>query len=48
MVERLLPRCSPRSEDSADALAIAICHAHHRAEATRMSSLLTCPMTPNR
>lgn len=48
MVERLLPRCSPRSEDSADALAIAICHAHHRAKATRISSFLTCPMTPNR
>lgn len=30
MVERLLPRCSPKSEDAADALAIAICHAHHR------------------
>jgi crossover junction endodeoxyribonuclease RuvC len=31
MVERLLPRCAPKSDDSADALAIAICHAHHRA-----------------
>lgn len=30
MVEQLLPRCSPKSDDSADALAIAICHAHHR------------------
>jgi crossover junction endodeoxyribonuclease RuvC len=30
MVERLLPRCTPKSADSADALAVAICHAHHR------------------
>ena len=30
MVKLLLPRASPKSADSADALAIAICHAHHR------------------
>lgn len=30
MVKLLLPRCSPKSADSADALAVAICHAHHR------------------
>lgn len=29
MVGRLLPGCRPDSEDAADALAIAICHAHH-------------------
>lgn len=30
MVGVLLPRCTPHSEDSADALAVAITHAHHR------------------
>jgi crossover junction endodeoxyribonuclease RuvC len=33
MVGVLLPKASPRSEDAADALAIAICHAHHRTSA---------------
>lgn len=31
MVGVLLPKADPRSEDAADALAIAVCHAHHRA-----------------
>jgi crossover junction endodeoxyribonuclease RuvC len=30
MVKVLLPRAQPRSPDASDALAIAICHAHHR------------------
>ncbi len=30
MVERLLPKAKVTSEDAADALAVAICHAHHR------------------
>jgi crossover junction endodeoxyribonuclease RuvC len=30
MVKVLLPKAKPTSEDAADALAIAICHAHHR------------------
>ena len=30
MLKVLLPRCRPHSADSADALAIAITHAHHR------------------
>ncbi len=29
MVRRLLPGCLPGSSDAADALAVAICHAHH-------------------
>ncbi len=29
MVERLLPGCKPAGPDAADALAVAICHAHH-------------------
>jgi crossover junction endodeoxyribonuclease RuvC len=33
MVERLLPGCALASADAADALAVAICHAHH--DATR-------------
>lgn len=30
MVNMLLPKCKYDSDDAADALAIAICHAHHR------------------
>lgn len=30
MIGMLLPKADPQSEDAADALAIAICHAHHR------------------
>jgi crossover junction endodeoxyribonuclease RuvC len=33
MVGVLLPKADPRSEDAADALAIAVCHAHHRQSA---------------
>ena len=33
MVRRLLPGASIRRADAADALAVAICHAHHRASA---------------
>jgi len=29
MVRTLLPNCNPRSEDAADALAVAICHGHN-------------------
>jgi crossover junction endodeoxyribonuclease RuvC len=35
MVKLLLPRCEPTSADSADALAIAICHAHSRSRTVR-------------
>ncbi len=31
MIGVLLPRADPKSDDAADALAIAVCHAHHRA-----------------
>jgi crossover junction endodeoxyribonuclease RuvC len=30
MVGVLLPKADPKSDDAADALAIAVCHAHHR------------------
>jgi crossover junction endodeoxyribonuclease RuvC len=33
MVSVLLPKADPRSDDAADALAIAVCHAHHRQSA---------------
>ena len=34
MVRRLLPGASQKRADAADALAVAICHAHHRATAS--------------
>jgi crossover junction endodeoxyribonuclease RuvC len=37
MIGVLLPKAQPQSEDATDALAIAICHAHHRmSAATKM------------
>ena len=33
MVTMLLPGCAPDTADAADALAVAICHAHHRPSA---------------
>jgi crossover junction endodeoxyribonuclease RuvC len=33
MIGVLLPKAEPQSEDAADALAIAVCHAHHRQSA---------------
>jgi crossover junction endodeoxyribonuclease RuvC len=33
MLKILLPKADPKSSDAADALAIAITHAHHRASA---------------
>jgi crossover junction endodeoxyribonuclease RuvC len=30
MIGVLLPKATPQTEDAADALAIAVCHAHHR------------------
>ena len=38
MVRALLPGCAPKSPDAADALAVAICHAHHRASANRLQA----------
>jgi crossover junction endodeoxyribonuclease RuvC len=35
MIGVLLPKANPCSEDAADALAIAVCHAHHRQSALR-------------
>lgn len=38
MVRRLLPGASLRRADAADALAVAICHAHHRATRLRWTA----------
>ena len=38
MVRRLLPGCLIRRADAADALAVAICHAHHRASTLAWST----------
>jgi crossover junction endodeoxyribonuclease RuvC len=40
MVRRLLPGCRLDSEDSADALAVAICHAHHAGTARRVAAAM--------
>jgi crossover junction endodeoxyribonuclease RuvC len=39
MVKTLLPTAQMKGPDAADALAIAICHAHHRVSARRMGVL---------
>jgi crossover junction endodeoxyribonuclease RuvC len=33
MISVLLPKADPQSDDAADALAVAVCHAHHRQSA---------------
>jgi len=38
MVRRLLPGATIKRADAADALAVAICHAHHRASRTRWAA----------
>ena len=38
MVRRLLPGATLRRADAADALAVAICHAHHRQSNLRIAS----------
>tara|TARA_B100000315_G_scaffold259435_1_gene315492 strand:+ start:5941 stop:6459 length:519 start_codon:yes stop_codon:yes gene_type:complete len=40
MINTLLPGCDFQSADSADALAIAICHAHHRGSAAYQAELM--------
>lgn len=38
MVRTLLPGCDPAGADAADALAVAICHAHHRQTAAYLKA----------
>ncbi len=40
MVRTLLPGCEIKSADAADALAIAICHAHHRDSRARVAEMV--------
>lgn len=39
MVQVLLPGAGPIKGDAADALAVAVCHAHHRSQLTRMAGI---------
>ena len=39
MIGVLLPKAAPQSDDAADALAIAVCHAHHRASIAMAAKL---------
>lgn len=39
MVRRLLPSCEIATDDASDALAVAICHAHHRGHAGLLAKL---------
>jgi len=39
MVRRLLPACEIATEDASDALAVAICHAHHRGHTAMLAKL---------
>ena len=43
MVGVLLPRARPGSADAADALAIAICHAHHRSQRNLLEMAVRAP-----
>jgi len=45
MVNMLLPNANPESADAADALAVAICHAHHRATNTALARALAVGRT---
>jgi crossover junction endodeoxyribonuclease RuvC len=48
MIGILLPQADPQSEDAADALAIAICHAQHRVSAALKASILAAAGPPKR
>jgi crossover junction endodeoxyribonuclease RuvC len=39
MVRQLLPACEIKTEDASDALAVAICHAHHRAHNAMLAKI---------
>ena len=43
MVRTLLPGCGVDSPDAADALAVAICHGHHRQTAERLAAMGAAP-----
>jgi crossover junction endodeoxyribonuclease RuvC len=43
MVRMLLPGSAAETADAADALAVAICHAHHRSSALRLAAAVAAP-----
>ena len=43
MVRTLLPGCAVASPDAADALDVAICHAHHLGTARRLKQAMGAP-----
>jgi crossover junction endodeoxyribonuclease RuvC len=43
MVQTLLPGCGRVTADAADALAVALCHAHHHMTRTRLAALAPVP-----
>ena len=48
MVARLLPGCSIAAPDAADALAVAICHAHHHSTGLRWAAGVADPLAAAR
>jgi crossover junction endodeoxyribonuclease RuvC len=48
MIGVLLPKADPKSDDAADALAIAICHANSRGAGSAMARLATLAAAPAR
>jgi crossover junction endodeoxyribonuclease RuvC len=40
MIGRLLPGCAAETADAADALAVAVCHAHHRGPLGRLQAMM--------
>ena len=44
MVARLLPGCKPAAADAADALAVAICHAHNLATGRQWAAGVEDPL----
>jgi len=48
MVARLLPGCDPAAPDAADALAVAVCHAHHVSTGRQWSAGVEDPLAAAR
>ena len=44
MIARLLPGCDPAAPDAADALAVAVCHAHHAATGRQWAAGVEDPL----
>ena len=48
MIARLLPGCDPAAPDAADALAVAVCHAHHVSTGRQWSAGVEDPLAAAR